>query len=335
MKNKIMLGALIAALCLSSVPSVPVLNAKVITNDLHPEAGTPAFVKKSVKLYQNKDLKGKPSATLKQGTVVRVQDSATYYNGKKMYLDTASVITGDALTKYAISNPSKFDKKVTTTKQTTLYELGTYKELAVVSADTSFLIVGEDTDFYIVSFDDQRAYLPKKDTKCEIYVKVATFDENSQVTLEDIYKSLDELYDSLGIEHEGNDAISGVGSEVVSYAKQFVGNPYVWGGQSLTDGADCSGFVRQVYKHFGVELPRCSFDQSEVGTTVSVDDLKPGDLLFFNRGSRIGHVAMYAGNGYIVHAKGSKYGIVYERLYRMPVVCKRYISNMEDSNIEK
>lgn len=335
MKNKIMLGLLVATLCLSGNSPTTALNAKVVTNDLHPEAGTPAFMTKNVGLYQNKDLKGKPSTTLKQGTVARIQDGAIYYNGKKLYLDTDLTITGDALTKYAINNPSKFDKKVTTTTQTTLYELGTYQELAVVSANTSFLIVGEDADFYIVSFDDQRAFLPKKDTKCEIYVKVATFDENSQVTLEDIYKSLDELYDSLGIDHEGNDAISVIDSEVVDYAKQFVGNPYVWGGQSLTDGADCSGFVRQVYKHFGVELPRCSFDQSKVGTTISVDDLKPGDLLFFNRGARIGHVAMYAGNGYIVHAKGSKYGIVYERMYRAPVVCKRYISNMEDSNIEK
>lgn len=102
---------------------------------------------------------------------------------------------------------------------------------------------------------------------------------------------------------------SGTGQEVVNYAVQFVGNPYVWGGTSLTNGADCSGFVQSVYKHFGYSLPRVAASQACVGKQVSLDSLQPGDLLFYG-GSNIGHVAIYMGGGQIVHASNSKTGII-------------------------
>ncbi|MDO5155227.1 MAG: NlpC/P60 family protein [Eubacteriales bacterium] len=101
---------------------------------------------------------------------------------------------------------------------------------------------------------------------------------------------------------------SGTGQEVVNYAVQFVGNPYVWGGTSLTNGADCSGFVQSVYKHFGYSLPRVAASQATVGKQVSLDSLQPGDLLFYG-GSNIGHVAIYMGGGQIVHASNSRTGI--------------------------
>ena len=97
---------------------------------------------------------------------------------------------------------------------------------------------------------------------------------------------------------------SGEGSSVVSYATQFVGNPYVWGGTSLTSGADCSGFVQSVYANFGVSLPRTSYEQQNAGTEVSYADAQPGDLICYG-----GHVAIYMGNGQIVHASNSRDGI--------------------------
>ena len=97
---------------------------------------------------------------------------------------------------------------------------------------------------------------------------------------------------------------SGSGSSVVDYATQFVGNPYVWGGTSLTSGADCSGFVQSVYANFGVSLPRTSYEQQNAGVEVSYADAQPGDLICYG-----GHVAIYMGNGQIVHASNSRDGI--------------------------
>lgn len=102
----------------------------------------------------------------------------------------------------------------------------------------------------------------------------------------------------------GNTSGSGSGSSVVNYATQFVGNPYVWGGTSLTNGADCSGFVQSVYSNFGVSLPRTSYEQQNVGREVSYSDAQPGDLICYG-----GHVAIYMGNGKIVHASNSRDGI--------------------------
>lgn len=97
---------------------------------------------------------------------------------------------------------------------------------------------------------------------------------------------------------------SSSGSSVVDYATQFVGNPYVWGGTSLTNGADCSGFVQSVYSNFGISLPRTSYEQQNAGTEVSYSEAQPGDLICYG-----GHVAIYMGDGKIVHASNSKDGI--------------------------
>ena len=99
------------------------------------------------------------------------------------------------------------------------------------------------------------------------------------------------------------------GEDIANYALQFVGNPYVWGGTSLTEGADCSGFVQTIYADFGYSLSRCADDQIYDGTRISLDELQPGDLLFYGDDS-IGHVAIYIGGGRIVHAASSSQGII-------------------------
>ena len=109
---------------------------------------------------------------------------------------------------------------------------------------------------------------------------------------------------------------TGTRADVVNYALQFVGNPYVYGGTSLTNGTDCSGFTMSVYAHFGYSLNRSSRDQIRNGTNIPVDQVKPGDLLFYtNNGKTIGHVAMYIGDGKIVHASTSKTGIIVSNMY--------------------
>ena len=98
------------------------------------------------------------------------------------------------------------------------------------------------------------------------------------------------------------------GSSVVSYAMQFEGNPYVWGGNSLTNGVDCSGFVHEVYAHFGISTPRYSQAFKSVGQAVSFDNIQPGDVVVYP-----GHVAIYAGGGVIVEAQSTKAGITANR----------------------
>ena len=94
------------------------------------------------------------------------------------------------------------------------------------------------------------------------------------------------------------------GKTVASFAQRFVGNPYVWGGTNLNTGADCSGFVKSVYKSFGYNLPRSSSSQRRAGRKVSYNKKQPGDLICYN-----GHVAIYIGKGKIVHASSRKTGI--------------------------
>ena len=112
------------------------------------------------------------------------------------------------------------------------------------------------------------------------------------------------------------------GSDVVNYALGFVGNPYVWGGKDPNTGADCSGFTSYVYAHFGINIPSYSYAQRSVGREVSYADAQPGDLICYS-----GHVAIYMGNGQIVHAKGTAYGIcAYDNAtYRSIITVRRLL----------
>ena len=118
---------------------------------------------------------------------------------------------------------------------------------------------------------------------------------------------------------------SGTGQQIADYAVQFVGNPYVWGGTSLTNGADCSGFTLSVFANFGIGLSRTAESQSYGGTPVDFGSLQPGDLIFYNSTGSIDHVAIYIGGGQIVHAANSRKGIIIsDAYYQTPVCARRY-----------
>ena len=109
-------------------------------------------------------------------------------------------------------------------------------------------------------------------------------------------------------------------SAIVAYAKQYVGNPYVYGGTSLTNGADCSGFVMRVYEKFGISTGRNTRQQANNGREISVSEVQPGDLLFYGSGGEISHVGIYMGDGKIVHAANKNLGITIGRSdYRTPI----------------
>ena len=117
---------------------------------------------------------------------------------------------------------------------------------------------------------------------------------------------------------------SSLGAQIAAYATQFVGNPYVYGGASLTGGADCSGFTMAVFSHFGISLPHNAAAQSGCGTQVSLSDIQPGDLLFYDNGGGIGHVTIYIGNGQVCHASNERTGITISSIsYRNPVCAVR------------
>lgn len=127
------------------------------------------------------------------------------------------------------------------------------------------------------------------------------------------------------------DGVSDVRASVVSYALQFVGNRYVWGGTSLEKGVDCSGFTMRILGKYGISLPHSSRAQPSYGTKISASEAKPGDLFFYGSGRSISHVAIYIGNGQIVHASNKRDGIkVSNAYYRNPICVARYLPYLPD-----
>ncbi len=122
--------------------------------------------------------------------------------------------------------------------------------------------------------------------------------------------------------------VSDVRVSLVQYATQFVGNPYVWGGTSLTRGADCSGFVLSVFANYGISLPHSSRAQAGCGRSISASEARPGDLFFYGNGRGINHVAIYIGNGQVVHASSKRTGIkISGAYYRTPVKVVRILND--------
>lgn len=120
--------------------------------------------------------------------------------------------------------------------------------------------------------------------------------------------------------------VSDVRVDLVQYAKQFLGNPYVWGGTSLTKGADCSGFVLKVFEKFGHNLPHSSRAQANCGTQITASEAKPGDLYFYSMNGVINHVAIYIGGGQVIHASSPSTGIKISKCnYRTPVKIVRVL----------
>ncbi len=163
----------------------------------------------------------------------------------------------------------------------------------------------------------------------EGWVKIAVDDEEAYVSAEFV-QIVEELETAITMtELRYGQGVSDVRVDLVEYAKQFVGNPYVWGGTSLTKGADCSGFVLSVFKKYGITLSHSSKAQAVSGTAISLSELKPGDLVFYgnSRGS-INHVAIYIGGSQVVHASSAKTGIkISNYQYRSPVKAVRLIQD--------
>ena len=178
------------------------------------------------------------------------------------------------------------------------------RTLSLVNED-EYLIVTEELDGWVkVEVDDYEGYVSAEFVEVSVRLKTGN-------TLKELRR--------------GN-GISDTRVDLVNYALQFVGNRYVWGGTSLTKGVDCSGFTMRVYQKFGISLPRHSGSQPSVGRKISRDEIRPGDLIFYGNGKRINHVAIYIGNGQVVHASNARDGIKISRaFYRTPVCIVSYL----------
>ena len=159
-------------------------------------------------------------------------------------------------------------------------------------------VIEVEGDWVKVGLDDQEVYVSAE------YVEVSS-ELSTAITMTEL------LY---------GQGVSDVRVDLCQYAKEFLGNPYVWGGTSLTKGADCSGFVLSIFKKYGVSLPHSSRAQANCGTTIKISEAQPGDLIFYGNGKTINHVAIYIGGGQVIHASSPKTGIRISNVsYRSPV----------------
>ena len=224
----------------------------------------------------------------------------------KGYVKSEYLLTGEA----AVAKAQEVKQTVAIVTTTTLYvrdEANTDSHVITMMPEGEELEVLEVLDGWVkINVDSDEGYVSSD------YVSIATELPKAQTMMEVRY----------------GQGVSDVRVSLVSYATQFVGNPYVWGGTSLTRGADCSGFVMSVFANYGISLPHSSRAQANCGTKISASDAQPGDLFFYGNGSSINHVAIYIGGGSVVHASSPKSGIkISGAYYRTPVKVVRVINN--------
>ena len=196
----------------------------------------------------------------------------------------------------------------------------TYDAVTQTGENYSYEQVSNYTDYY-----EEPVYEEENDFYEETPVIEQPYEEEYEDYSNDYTEEDYEEYEQEEEVTYSETTSSGDGSYIVDYAKQYVGNPYVYGGNSLTNGVDCSGFTQQVFGDNGITLARTAADQSQGGQDVSMDDLQAGDLLFYDNGGYVGHVAIYCGDGTVVHASNEETGItISDADYRTPVSAKRY-----------
>lgn len=188
---------------------------------------------------------------------------------------------------------------------------------------------GELQDWVCVSIDDEKVFVAKQFVSMSYELKRAMpLETKKKKSSSNNGNSSESNNGGSSSSSNTSSGTSSVRSSMVAYAKQFLGNPYVYGGTSLTNGTDCSGFVMRIYEHFGYGLPRTSSAQAGATRTISSSQAKPGDLFFYGNGSSVSHVAMYIGGGQVIHASTERTGIkISNAFYRTPIKVGRVIND--------
>lgn len=200
--------------------------------------------------------------------------------------------------------------------------------IAVVNTQTLKVRGEPNTDSIVITLIPQEEELEVVEVMDNGWIKFLLDDEEAYVSGDyvDVEERLEKAVTLTELMY--GQGVSDVRVDLVQYAKQFVGNPYVWGGTSLTNGTDCSGFTMSIYKKYGVSLPHHAASQAQMGTKVDFGSAQPGDLVFYAKNGSINHVAIYIGNGQVIHASSPKTGIKISTWnYRTPACIKRFLSN--------
>lgn len=198
--------------------------------------------------------------------------------------------------------------------------------IAVVNTETLKVREQPNTECAVITLIPRNEELEVEEVMENGWVKFMLDDEEAYVSGEfvDVEERLEKAVTLQELTY--GQGISDTRVSLVQYAKQFVGNPYVWGGTSLTNGADCSGFTLSIFKKYGITLPHHAASQAQLGTKISLSEAQPGDLVFYAKNGSINHVGIYIGNGQIVHASSPKTGIKISNVnYRTPAVIKRIL----------
>lgn len=198
--------------------------------------------------------------------------------------------------------------------------------VAVVNTETLKVRAEANTDSTVITLIPRGEQLEVGSIMDNGWVQFMLDDEEAYVSGEyvDVKERLETAVSLQELRY--GQGVSDTRVSLVQYAKQFIGNPYVWGGTSLTNGADCSGFTMSIYKKYGVSLPHHAASQAQLGTKISLAEAQPGDLVFYAKNGSINHVGIYIGNGQIVHASSPKTGIKISNVsYRTPAVIKRVL----------
>jgi uncharacterized protein YgiM (DUF1202 family) len=221
------------------------------------------------------------------------------------YVSSEYILTGEEAIAIAKEEATTY-ATVTTEALRVRREASTESDiLSLVNKDEDLAVVEEGDEWVRVEVDDEEGYVFKE------YVTIA----EKLLTA----KTIKELNYGQGV--------SDVRVDLVQYALQFVGNRYVWGGESLTNGVDCSGFTMKIYEKYGIYLPHSSKAQPSYGTKIKASEAQPGDLFFYGSGSTISHVGIYIGDGKIVHASNKRDGIkISNAYYRTPICVVRYLN---------
>ena len=250
-----------------------------------------------------------PNGISKESYFFTAQDLVPYYENKAY--NFRRITTQDTVIK-AEAALAKSDMDVMEERSDDLRAVGSLKE-----GDLVYVIEDAGEGWLFVESGDVRGFVHAGDLDRSgaAKAKIEKEGESSLSTAKEIIVPEENkaIYYSLTSVKEGA-KYNEVREKILEKALSCVGNPYVWGGTSLTHGADCSGFVQTLYSMFGYKLPRVAAAQSRVGTQIPVSDAAPGDLIFFARNGYVFHVAMYAGDGKTVEAYSSQYGIITKEL---------------------
>lgn len=256
------------------------------------------------------------------------------------YQITSGNVTGYVKAEYCVSGPAAVElakqlgTRLATVKTVTAY---VKKDMAQEAEVLGYLAMGDEVivleegeEWCKVSIEEGDGYVLTELVRLHSEYVTAESKEEEEARLAEEKRKRDEAREAArqAALKEAEEAAANVnvepseiGIEVANYACQFVGNPYKWGGTSLTEGADCSGFVMSVYANFGVELPHSSAADREVGYEVgSLAEAIPGDIICYS-----GHVAIYIGDGQIVHASTAKTGIIISKADYRTILCIRRI----------